>query len=406
MRHYIILISSIIAFLLCSCSCEILDDSPEKYPDTPDPIPLSDVARLFSSLPLETGHVQEVYDAVNSSSANGYDEEYTMASLFSDPGTGVGDSTDSKAEGNGRTYADPLRELISRHLKEHASETGAAGVKSSSSPEEYMALLGSSDVQIYWPYCGNWDGESLPTITYDPDDGSSANEGYRLVRMPDGSISVEDVIVDEQTAMTSPVWVVNRNDDSDHMSLEMLRKQGPGGGIVVKPGESGGLKGSSGGSGQALILRDFTMKRNYDPWFAGASEFFVKTGAVEDFCAVTEAEMKLYSPTVTDFMIVVKRNQVGIPQPFNAVLVSEWTEGLTHSAFLITEDDGGTKTSWDCTAVVKVNSKSYGFELKIPLNRRDDIVWRGQLSRKFLWGNLGEVCHFGDVDITFDLLEY
>ena len=47
-----------------------------------------------------------------------------------------------------------------------------------------------------------------------------------------------------------------------------------------------------------------------DSWFAGASEFFVKIGSVEDFTAVTEAELQLYNPLVTDFMIVVKRNQV------------------------------------------------------------------------------------------------
>ena len=61
---------------------------------------------------------------------------------------------------------------------------------------------------------------------------------------------------------------------------------------------------------------------------------------MEDFTATTEAEMKLYVPAVTDFMIVVKRSQVGKPQPFNAVLVSDWTDQMLNCAFLITEDDG------------------------------------------------------------------
>jgi hypothetical protein len=30
---------------------------------------------------------------------------------------------------------------------------------------------------------------------------------------------------------------------------------------------------------------------------------------------------------VTDFMIVVKRSQVGIPQNFNAILMTGWHEG-------------------------------------------------------------------------------
>ena len=114
--------------------------------------------------------------------------------------------------------------------------------------------------------------------------------------------------------------------------------------------------------------------------------------------------MKLYSPTVTDFMIVVKRNQKGKPQPFNAILVSDWTDQMSSCAFLITEDDGGTKTDWNCTALVRVASKSYGFEIKIPFNSRDDIVWRGQLSDRWLEQNSNVVGHFGDVDLTFEIL--
>ena len=127
---------------------------------------------------------------------------------------------------------------------------------------------------------------------------------------------------------------------------------------------------------------------------------------MEDFTATTEAEMKLYVPAVTDFMIVVKRSQVGKPQPFNAVLVSDWTDQMLNCAFLITEDDGGTRTDWNCTALVRVASKSYGVEMKIPFNSRDDIVWRGQLAAKWLQANSNVVGHVGDVDLTFEVLEY
>lgn len=129
-------------------------------------------------------------------------------------------------------------------------------------------------------------------------------------------------------------------------------------------------------------------------------------GSVEDFTASTEAELRLYTPSVTDFMIVVKRNQKGQSLPFNAVLVSDWSDQMTHCAFMITEDDGGTITSWDCTALVRVASKSYGVEIKIPFNSRDDIVWRGQLSSSWFEKNNRQVAHFGDVDLTFELVKY
>ena len=105
-------------------------------------------------------------------------------------------------------------------------------------------------------------------------------------------------------------------------------------------------------------------------------------------------------------MIVVRRKNVGVPQPFNAVLVSEWTDQLESCAFLITEDDGGTRTSWKCTALVRVASKSYGVEIDIPINTRDDIVWRGQLSSRYIQANSNLTGHFGDVDLKFEIVSY
>ena len=109
---------------------------------------------------------------------------------------------------------------------------------------------------------------------------------------------------------------------------------------------------------------------------------------------------------ITDFMIVVKRSQVGKPQPFNAVLVSDWNPQMTHSAFMITEDDGGTRTNWKCTALVRIDSRSYGVELDLPFNTRDDIVWRGHLTSRWIEANSNLVGHFGDVDLTFEVVEY
>ena len=131
----------------------------------------------------------------------------------------------------------------------------------------------------------------------------------------------------------------------------------------------------------------------------------MKMGSVEDFTASTEAELRLYSPSVTDFIIVVKRSQLGKPQVFNAILVSDLTEQLTHSAFMITEDDGGTITKWDCQALVRIASKSYGIEISLPFNSRDDIVWRGQLATSWFESNSNVVGHFGDVDLTFEVIE-
>ena len=249
----------------------------------------------------------------------------------------------------------------------------------------------------------------MPVITYDPEDGSEVNVGYRLCVDDDGFRRVEEVIVDEAMADEVPVWVVNRNSDAGFTTLEMLRREDPewgegGGNIIVRPQINPEVK--SGESYKVLVLRDFKVNRNYDTWFAGASEFFVKIGYLEDFTAMTEAEMRLYNPMITDFMIVVRRSQVGVPQNFNAVLMTDWSEDIEWCAFQITEDDGGTKTEWSTKAKVFVEGKSYGFEINIPLNSRDDIVWRGRLDYKWFDQLSGAPGSFGDVELVFEVLEY
>ncbi len=431
-----------LAVLMTLPCCERLDNDPDTNSEESAPVlPLDDVAELLSELQIGISQVWEVYDAVSSSSYNGYDEEYTMRDLFTEPGSGVGDDVLSgaaleeksarmraaatltrssgaptKAEG----YTVPLRDLISEHVRDRQASTRAltkaSGVNMTA--DEYLEALETSDIQIYWPYSENWDGEEFPIITYNPDDGSTANTGYQLLLDENGDPYVVEVIVDEEVAMSRPVWVVNENEDSGYTSLELQRMQDPdwgtGGEIVIGAAARGRTAARSGdddddaeedGVLRTLILKDFTMLRNYDPWFAGASEFFVKIGSVDCFTASTEAELWVYNPSITDFMIVVKRKYLGVPVDFNAVLVSEWTDQLESCAFMISEYDGGTRTSWSCNAVVKINSKSYGFEIEIPINTRDDVVWRGSLSRNFIVGYKGTVQHFGDVDLTFDILE-
>ena len=387
-------------FLIIASSCEVLDDDVQEHvvDDRTYYIPLDEIAGLLSEIPLRQEHIGEVYQAVSSSSLNGYDEEYTMKDLFEEPGRGVGDlDTKSPSQWN-----EPLRELIEAHVRsKEIAVRGVAGTPMDASL--FLKSLSDSDIQIYWPFSENWDGETMPIMTFDPEDGSDVNVGYKVIVNDDGSRYVEEVLIDEDMAKKVPVWVVNRNSDAGFTSLEMMRREDPGwgeggGSIIVKPQTKASVR--------SLVLKDFTIHRNYDSWFAGASEFFVKAGFVDDFTATTEAELRLYNPLVTDFMIVVKRGQVDKPQPFNAMIVSDWASQMSHCAFMITEDDGGTKTEWKCTALVRVASKSYGVEINLPFNSRDDVVWRGQLASRWLEENSDMVGRFGDVSLTFEVVEY
>lgn len=376
---------------LMAASCEKV---PVPGPEDRSSAALEEIAGIFSNLQLQKDHLREVHSAVSASLENGYDEEYTMADLFSSPGSGVG-SSEPETKGAATGWPSPLRDLLSDYLRNNIATRSESGAYASA--DEYIAALAASDIQIYWPYSENWNGESYPIITFDPGSEVQSNIGYQMSEKG----CVGEVVVNEKKAEAGNVWVMNRNDDSGYRTLEMLLRENPdlgGGHITVNTKSAGDYSGT-----RTLLLKSFEARRNYDCWFAGASEFFIKVGAVEDFLASTEAEMKLYSAEVTDFMLVVKRSEVGHPIPLDVVLISEYTDQMDQFAFLITEDDGGTRTTWRTSAVVKVQSKSYGFEVELPLNSRDDIVWRGKLARGFIEKNNGQEAHLGDVYVTFGL---
>ena len=353
---------------------------------------LDEVARLFAALPVGEAQVAEVRDAVSASTENGYDEEYTLKNLFEAPGSGIGSNPATRVE----AYPEPLRDMLAAEVRR---QFGTRAMD----PEAFLDALSASDVQIYWPFSEDFTSAEAPIVTFNPGDNSSRNIGY--LRREDGTL--EEIVVDEEVAQERPVWVVNRNIDAEYQSLEMLRREDPnwgqGGSIVVGSGSNAPTR-ASGKDFKTLVLRSFKSNRNFDSWLAGGSEICVKCGAIEDFCASTEAELRLYTPSITDFLIVVKRKNIRKELTFNAILVSEWTGMLDNCAFMMVEDDGGSQTSWKCSAMVKYNSRSYGFEIEIPLRSRDDIIWRGALTRSYIEKYNGVTGHFGDVDLVLELI--
>lgn len=381
-----------IGCLVCTlfpAACEQLDHDRSIHVQEENALfTLEEIARLLSAVPFGEAQTGEVHDAVSASSDNGYDTEYTMKDLFETPGAGVGSAPATRVE----AYPEPLRDLLTAEIRKQY------GTRATDA-DRFLEALSSSDVQIYWPFSEESATDTQPVITFDPGDNSVRNVGY--LRREDGT--VEEIIVDEETARNRPVWVINRNADAEYKSLEMLRREDPdwgqGGGQILV-----GTRAASKKDFKTLVLSSFQANRQFDSWFCGGSEIWVKCGAVEDFTATTEAELRLYTPSVTDFLIVIRRNQIGKKIPFNAVLVSEWTGMLDNCAFMVVEDDGGSQTSWKCSAIVKYNSKSYGFDIEIPLRSRDDIIWRGALTRSYIERNSGYLGHFGDVDLVLDLI--
>ena len=82
-----------LAGALVTTACERLapwwENVPQEVAEEPLSFTLDEVARLLAAVPLGEAQVDEVRNAVSTSSDNGYDEEYPMRQVFEAPGGGV-----------------------------------------------------------------------------------------------------------------------------------------------------------------------------------------------------------------------------------------------------------------------------------------------------------------------------
>ena len=371
-----LLSAAILSFQACEETSQPLIS--QEVPSVDSEITPASVAKALSGIPFTLDQVREVWDGVNASCANGYDEEYTFADMFSSPGQGVGDKalgTRSMTE-----YPEPFRDLISAHF------SGSPATRSSGFSDD----LFSSGLQIYWPYSEDWDKITMPVITFCPEIALESNVAYQREELPGGQWIVKEIVVDEAYAMEHPVWVIGWNEDALAMTPQMLDRLHP---------ESIGTRAAT--DFKTLKLKEFKAHIQYDPWYSGGAEFFVKCGSLKAFTATVASDLTKYTPEITDLMIKVKRKQVGTSLRYNTVLVPEWSNQLSECVFLIHEDDGGKSTTWKANGEVKIKSKAYGFSVELPYHRNDDIVWRGKLSSSYFEKNNGVANRYGDVSITF-----
>ena len=401
------LLPAVCALAITSCNKAEKDGTDPLATTTQELLSKSGVAQMLASLPIESDHIAEVWGAVSSSEANGYDEEYMMCDLLSSPGAGVGDSPEARAATRAQ-YSRPLRDLIAGYLSEQAAAITREGSTKASEADlvqQWLADLSSSGLQIYWPYSDDWDGETMPLVTFDPGYGASDNYAWEIAWEGGAYKAVRQVYVDEAVAATRPVWVINSNDDSGFTPLELFSRAA----VSQKKAGVSPKKGlfdfdddpDPETPRRNLFIKDFTMLRNYDSWFAGASEFFIQTGSVTADYGESEVNPGSFNPEITQLMIVVKRRQVGLKIPYEAMLLSNFPDELSEIAMLITESDGGTRTTWKASAKVMIKSKSYGVDMEFPLYSNDDMVWRGPLSMDYLRKLGSDEGRFGDVRITF-----
>lgn len=289
----------------------------------------SEVVSMLSSLPLNSEVCSEVAAVVEQSVKYGLDEDFMFRELWA-PETKVSSAQKSL-----------LKQQIDGYLKANT------GTKSGSNSIEN--ILKNTDISIYWPYCEDWDGKALPTITCPPkDENQDWNYGYKLNEQND-IVELETVIVNEEYAMVNPVWII-KDTDYDYSDLpSFINGECCANGVIYLPGQSepnNNIQTKAGGEAMhGWLMSSMKVSKQYDKAFwNGGSEFKIAAS----FPAATG-----YAGSTNTFNTSFTRKQIrnSTTKYFNTDLSSDnvlnynWRENQYSNGLAIWEVNGKKSTT-------------------------------------------------------------
>lgn len=378
------------AFL--SCSSMLQDTPPEEIAAQAsqsesqyDSRQMAKIAEIIARLDLSKEICEEVHKASLEGLSKHIEESYYFKEILSD---------DSSKKYMTRGAKNNLGNL----LRDFVSETRADyGVKEG---DLDLYKLEESDLQIYWPYSEEWDGEETPVVTYFPlNPEQEWNWGYKK-----NGEGVERVKVDDEYAFQHPVWIVNEAEiaytDALHYKPWDLTPVDSDPIILPNPnsGDGNNVNGvNSLGPGltfnpvYTVFVGKFKSEKQYDSLFAGGSEFVIQMGNYQDM-RITDLDKLLNNdPRVTYLKIFRSRGQIRkkewVEFGTSAVLISNWYPESYDAGFMVYEEDQGGRQTWEASLTISLGGKDYGFKCSFPYKNGDDMIYKTTYNRNFIFSN-------------------
>lgn len=319
----------------------------------------SHILRAFQSISLDKSISEEVSQMISTSLANGFDEYFFLRELAMP-------SKDVKVSGLNKTAASKLS--LEKSLR-------------SSLENEFSKVLSNTNLVIYWPYSDIWDGETLPTITFMPEDEEAEwNYGYKQTIDNEGRRIIETVIVNDEYATKYPVWIIKES-EYDYDSLPNFNC-----GKYEKNGVYFNVPETKAASDVIHVwkMSSAQVTKQYDGLFQGSSNleititYPVITGYVND-CSI--------------FHIAFTRSEIKKKtwKTVNLQLNTDWTPEELSNGMFVVETDGGETTS--TTLTTKFQDESTGLETSVSttINYKDedDLIGRQVYKRSYVFSSEG-----------------
>lgn len=370
----------IIAILFSSCEKDYVTDviQNEQFAEKNimDSIVMSDllpIASLLSHISINNDICKEVHEAVSSATDNGLEESYYFQEILKEENNKI-----TTRSGN----PSALGTLIKNYFTNSTTRSADADAIN-------LELLAKSDIQIYWPYSEDWDGKTLPVITYAPEN-EDQEWNYAYKRNGD---KIDTIIVNEEYMEKNPVWIINKSDisyeDLPNFSLKQKNKNNVL--FLSKSNEKiDNLHYTTRAAGEpvyTVYLGQFMAEKQYDKVWSGGSEFAIQMGAIENMQIESIQQLSSTNPQVTYLRITRSRKDIKKKRwiTLNSVLSSDWYPNENNAAFMIHEEDQGKDINWEAELSIKIKGKDFGFKAKLPFGSHDDLIYKTVYKRTFVF---------------------
>lgn len=228
-----------------------------------------------------------------------------------------------------------------------------------------LEQLSNSNIQIYWPYSENWDGKSIPAVTYAPDNHAQEwNWAYKKIVLSDGSIQIDTIFVDEKYAETNPVWVINYSSSEYNGTLYN--------------NVNGSFVEATSYIAHPWTMTEMQVTHQYDTWLNGGSEIQIQ---------VITPTIPGYAGGVNIISFHVTRKDINNKKwiSLNRYLNDDWREEeITNTMIILEKNSGRVITSTVSNSYINEHGLTVSCSNTYSYTDCDDLIHQMQYKRTTL----------------------
>ncbi len=357
------LLSVVLLSLIIGTSCtneEMIDFQSNQQLQTKaieKSIEVSNVAQLISMVEIDGEVMNEVKRGVENSCKYGLDEEYRFTDMLN--------SSESKISRSSNAS------ILVQKMIEKYDELDLTILNS-----DFFDLLENSDLQIYWPYSDNWNGQDRPVIASGSDDGKSI-----FVYNTNG---VDTIPFTKEFVKQNTIWVISENstpydDLPNFYKDEFVNKDG-----VVFLSQYAAQKTnhirSIGIDGPGVYFDKINCLHSYEGGLAGGPELnFV-------WCHAAMSLSNVPTGYVNTFRYNMKSSEVGKEIQLDYQIRHFWPENELENVLVVFESDGGkSKTGTRNMKFKDYSGKESIVAAQFNYQKRDDFIFDKVFTRKQIY---------------------